>query len=185
MSLFFAIGIFSPLCVLYIFYKTPKTDDGSKAGRDRVFALGKVHLILGVTAGILAFIPNAAINVIFFSHLIEEKTSFMNEFVAIWPLGFYLLVIAAPFTEEFLFRGLLYYDLERIGLGPYWVFLITTSVWLLIHLPRGFSTLISLAIPGIIFGLLRYKTGSIWPCVIAHSVMNFIVFSYYFANNIA
>ena len=119
----------------------------------------------------------------------------------IW-MGFYVILLA-PMMEEIIFRGALFNGLfngihgkqfntiyifekrlcmirfEFKGFGgskiACWaVILITGIIFGLIHLNNA---IILLSCFGIILGWVRIATGSIWPCIILHSIWNAIIFS--------
>ncbi len=79
------------------------------------------------------------------------------------------VTIAAPLGEELFFRGFAQPALaRRWGAAP--AIVVTGALFSAIHLDRiGFLGLWQL---GILFGVLRWATGSIWPAVVAHAVNN-------------
>ncbi len=85
---------------------------------------------------------------------------------------FFTLVIVAPLTEEFLFRGIIlrgllgrYRPAAAIGLSAMLFALMHLNPWQ----PISAFTL------GVIFGWFYLRTGSIWPGVIGHAINNGIV----------
>ena len=75
----------------------------------------------------------------------------------------------APFAEETFFRGFLF-----AGLRQYYPFWISAGVSGLLF---GFihfmpAALLPLAAYGVMFAWLRERTGSIWPCIMAHMLVN-------------
>ncbi len=80
-----------------------------------------------------------------------------------------IVVIAAPFVEELLYRGL-GYGLLTPFLGPWPAILITGVAFGLAHgLVLGLPVL---SIFGITLGWLRWQTGSVIPGMIVHSIFN-------------
>ncbi len=83
--------------------------------------------------------------------------------------GFLLLVIVAPFTEEYLFRGMILRGLltrHRAAVA----IVLTSILFGLIHAnPR--QLLLGVAIGGV-FGWWYLRTRSIGPCLIGHAVFN-------------
>ncbi|HHO52412.1 MAG TPA: CPBP family intramembrane metalloprotease [Deltaproteobacteria bacterium] len=87
-----------------------------------------------------------------------------------WPLIF-AIVVTAPLIEEIIFRGYLWSVLGHLG-PPILVFLGSSALFALYHLdPLHVITLLPTAL---FFGLLRWGSGSIGPCVLAHFVNNAI-----------
>ncbi|HEX8704207.1 MAG TPA: type II CAAX endopeptidase family protein [Myxococcaceae bacterium] len=80
--------------------------------------------------------------------------------------------LAAPFCEEFFFRGLLQKGLLSSRLSRTGAVLITSVVFSAFHLdPVGFVARVEL---GILFGVLRLYTGSLWPAIFAHAANNLV-----------
>lgn len=87
------------------------------------------------------------------------------------PVQVLLIAIAAPFSEELCFRGLLFGGLrERLPMVP--AALIAGVVFGLLHAFTGISAVPPLAILGFIFCLLYEKTGSIVPGMLLHALNN-------------
>lgn len=85
-----------------------------------------------------------------------------------WPLVL-AIVVSAPIVEEIIFRGYLWSVLERTGV-PGVAFLGTSLLFALYHLdPIHVLTLMPTAL---FFGLLRWGSGSLWPCALAHFANN-------------
>jgi len=79
------------------------------------------------------------------------------------------VAVCAPIGEEFLFRGYLLRVLKaRHGVVP--ALLITSVLFAAFHFnPASILALFAL---GLVFGLLRLWSGSIWPAVLAHAIQN-------------
>ncbi len=81
----------------------------------------------------------------------------------------FAFTIVAPATEELLFRGLLLPGLEarhgtaRALLGSALLFGAIHFDW------PGFATA---AVAGLVLGAIRIRTGSLWPCLLAHIGVN-------------
>lgn len=86
--------------------------------------------------------------------------------------------IAAPIAEEFFFRGALQRGWgERMG--PVAAIVLTGAVFSAFHLdPIGFAARWEL---GVLFGLLAWRTGSLWPGIFAHLANNLTSTCLYFA----
>jgi membrane protease YdiL (CAAX protease family) len=75
-------------------------------------------------------------------------------------------VLFTPISEEILFRGFLYRGLAQSGVGPAGAILATSAVFALVHGDGGmmiwhFSC-------GSLFGILRWRTGSLTAPIAAH-----------------
>jgi CAAX protease family protein len=87
------------------------------------------------------------------------------------PVQVLLICLAAPFSEELCFRGMLFGGLrERLPMVP--AALIAGLVFGLLHAFTGLSAVPPLAILGVIFCLLYEKTGSIVPGMMLHALNN-------------
>ncbi|HVE83374.1 MAG TPA: type II CAAX endopeptidase family protein [Myxococcales bacterium] len=78
--------------------------------------------------------------------------------------------VAAPFCEELFFRGFLQERLTRTLGAPWRVTVFVAVVFSAFHLdPVGFVSRFEL---GLLFGLLYWRLGSLWPGVMAHAANN-------------
>jgi len=127
---------------------------------------------------LMSFIPGRTEN-----DLIVEsyKTS-------VWPALFWInAVILAPVLEEIFFRGFIFVSFRRSKLKVAGTIVITSSIWTLLHIGQyDIYDLFSVFIFGLVLGMLRQKTDSLWSPVIVHSVYNLIVMILVFlvVNNI-
>lgn len=94
---------------------------------------------------------------------------------------FAIFVFGVAFPEELFFRGFIQERLNiffgkkfnLLGINFGWGLFLTSLLFMLIHLPQGFNTVRFLTFfPGLIFGLIREKYGSIFPAVIIHALSN-------------
>lgn len=90
------------------------------------------------------------------------------------PLALALQVLAVALPEELFFRGYLQGELqEAAGPGAWWPVLAAAVVFGLAHVlvGRGLAAAVT-ALPGLLFGLLRRRTGTIWVPVLVHGAAN-------------
>ena len=88
------------------------------------------------------------------------------------PLFWFTLVIAAPVSEEFLFRGFLFRGWMDSRLRATGTILLTSAIWCLIHIQYGFVELLVVFAYGIVLGFSRYRTGSLVTPLVIHGVIN-------------
>jgi membrane protease YdiL (CAAX protease family) len=89
-----------------------------------------------------------------------------------WAL---LICLAAPFVEEFFFRGFMF-GVFAARLGPLWGALLVGVVFGIAHAPAEPIQLIALGVLGVGLCALRWRTQSIIPCMALHALQNSITF---------
>jgi len=88
----------------------------------------------------------------------------------------FLVVIAAPISEEVFFRGFMFSGLRR-SLSIWPSALISAAVWGSLHLGAGnLGVAIQLAVFGVILAWLYERSGTLWAPVLAHAINNTIAF---------
>lgn len=81
--------------------------------------------------------------------------------------------IIAPLAEESFFRGFIYAGLRRYT-GHADAVLISAAIFAVVHiLPTSYPPIFVL---GVLFAVLYEQTGSIWPAVILHGIINALGF---------
>jgi uncharacterized protein len=81
------------------------------------------------------------------------------------------IVLLAPVAEELFFRGFLFAGLR--SRWSLWPAAITSGlIFGLVHATTGITTVVPLAALGAALCWLYDRTGSLWPCVIAHMINN-------------
>lgn len=90
------------------------------------------------------------------------------------PLWFavVLLVAIAPVSEELVFRGFIYGGLAPSRLGPFGAVVLTSAVWAVVHVQYAWPIMAQIFVYGVIFGVARWRTGSLWPSMAAHAIIN-------------
>jgi uncharacterized protein len=93
--------------------------------------------------------------------------------VAFWP--WVQIVLLAPIVEELFFRGLLF-GVLALNESPRATILFSSLLFMLAHHPyyNSAATLLLIFLMGIVLGVLRKQTGSLWPCIALHSINNFL-----------
>jgi len=80
--------------------------------------------------------------------------------------------VAAPFFEEFLFRGFLLEGLRYTRIGVVGAILFTSASWAIIHMQYGWFEIISIFFIGIILAIAQLKTKSLYVPIAMHMFMN-------------
>lgn len=91
-----------------------------------------------------------------------------------WPLLVPALVLAAPLAEEFIFRGFILPGLLGSRLGPAGAIAITALAFASLHIQYDVYGLAAVVACGLLFGVVRWRTGSLWLCVLLHAFMNLV-----------
>ena len=94
-----------------------------------------------------------------------------NPSIVIAVLAVVMIVGLAPIAEELFFRGFVFAGLRtRWSLWP--AAITSGLIFGLVHAPTGITTVVPLAVLGFALCWLYDRTGSLWPCVIAHMINN-------------
>lgn len=176
--------LFIFLGVPFLVLRLAGYDGFRTAGLSRPWAAGA---LFGFVAGAVNFFalvvplqflsqsvaPKALVEMFDVSGIFKRQTPL--ELVAV-VLG---VCLAAPFCEEFFFRGLLQRGLQKVMSGVR-ALVLTGFIFSAFHFdPVGFLARWEL---GILFGLLMLRSGSIWPGVFAHLANNAVSVGLYFAS---
>jgi membrane protease YdiL (CAAX protease family) len=95
--------------------------------------------------------------------------------VALVAIGV-LLVVVAPLVEEFFFRGFLYRSL-RTRLPIPLAALLGGAVFGSVHLSTGAAATLPLSVLGVTFCLIVERTGSLYPVIALHAIVNALAYS--------
>lgn len=90
---------------------------------------------------------------------------------ALWLLVIAFCVVA-PITEEFFARGFLYRGWSESFLRPAGAILLSSAVWTMMHMQYNWFFLAQVFSIGLLFGYLRYRSGSTWLTVVLHGFNN-------------
>lgn len=79
---------------------------------------------------------------------------------------------AVALAEEYLFRGYLFYLLQKVLRGDALLVLSSSAVFAMAHLPLKGPAYLLTFFPGLLMGWLRLRSGSILPSAIFHALGN-------------
>jgi len=82
------------------------------------------------------------------------------------------VALVAPVTEEFAVRGFLFRGWAATRLGVPGTVLVTAALWALIHVQYEWFFVGEIFGAGLIFGLMRARSGSTWLTVALHGAYN-------------
>jgi membrane protease YdiL (CAAX protease family) len=83
------------------------------------------------------------------------------------------IVVAAPLTEEIAFRGFLYRGWAASPLGPAGTIALTSAIWTVMHIQYETFFLVQIFGLGLVFGWLRWRSGSTLLTIWLHVLVNF------------
>lgn len=110
------------------------------------------------------------------NHLLERETpEFMTKVynsTTNMPLLWFAVIIAAPFFEEYLFRGFLLEGLRNSFVGTAGAIFITSATWAVIHLQYQWFEIFTIFLMGILFAIAKIKTKSLYIPIAMHVMMN-------------
>lgn len=90
------------------------------------------------------------------------------------PLLWIAAVICAPIFEEAFFRGFLFTGLQHSKVGTVGTIFLTALPWALLHIQYDIFQIALIFFLGIILGIARSTTRSIWSPLIIHSFNNLL-----------
>jgi membrane protease YdiL (CAAX protease family) len=91
------------------------------------------------------------------------------------PLLFWVaLVVATPIFEELLFRGFIFAGIRASPLGAVGAVLITALAWTIVHHEPDPFEFALIFITGVMLGIARMRTGSVWVTIAMHMLHNLI-----------
>jgi membrane protease YdiL (CAAX protease family) len=90
------------------------------------------------------------------------------------PLFWLALIVAAPLTEETLFRGFLFEGILHSKSGARGALLISACTWAGIHFQYDWYGRATIFVFGLFLGYIRLRTGSILLTMCLHGLMNLI-----------
>ncbi len=92
-----------------------------------------------------------------------------------WPaLMWIAFVVFGPIFEEALFRGFLLEGFRQSRIGVVGAIILTTLLWSLSHIQYSFSGMAQIFVFGILLGIMRFRTGSLWSVISMHALFNLV-----------
>lgn len=106
--------------------------------------------------------------------LVPEVMVDMYRTCQVKPLFWVALVVAAPIAEESLFRGFMFRGMATSRLGPAGAIVLTSLLWAMLHLQYDWYGIVSVFVLGLVLGLARHRTGSLYAPIAMHGVSNLV-----------
>ena len=117
----------------------------------------------GAAAGVLTYAVGRPMSVPFVADLYRTALE-----TGTMPLVLLAVAVAAPITEESLFRGFLLRGWASSWLGSVGAVVLTSGIWACIHMQYDWVVVGEIFGLGLLFGYLRLRSGSIFPPMVAH-----------------
>jgi len=87
--------------------------------------------------------------------------------------GFTFLSITAGICEEIMFRGFVFWYVS-VWTGPIIALVLSSVLFGFAHVYLGFSHVIKTSVVGLVFAIIVLASGSLWPAIIIHAVMDMV-----------
>jgi membrane protease YdiL (CAAX protease family) len=163
----------APICIgiIILFVKLRRGPSVRRYLRIVPIAFGTLVKWLGITALVLAAM--AGVNYL----LDTPMDDFMvdaYETAGIVPLLWVTIILVAPLFEEILFRGFLFAGLHNSRVGAVGAILLTSLLWALLHVQYGIQGLSMILVIGILLGIARLRTDSIYTPFAMHAFYNLV-----------
>lgn len=97
------------------------------------------------------------------------------------PLFALAVIVGAPLSEEFLFRGFLLSALAKTQVGFIGGAILSTGLWSLLHAQYSASGMITVMVLGLTFSWILWRTGSLWVTIFCHGLYNALVLAFVYA----
>jgi len=91
-------------------------------------------------------------------------------------LLFVAIVIVAPVCEEIAFRGFLFRGWSESRIGVAGALLLTSAAWAMMHVQYNWFVIGQIFLLGLLFGWLRWASGSTLLTIVLHMIANFTAF---------
>ncbi len=92
---------------------------------------------------------------------------------AVFPALLWIAVlVGAPLFEELFFRGFVFRGIQRSRLGGVGAILLTALIWAGIHLQYDVYQMATIFLGGLLLGLARLKTESVYLTILMHAIWN-------------
>jgi membrane protease YdiL (CAAX protease family) len=131
-----------------------------------------VAMIIVIVIGFLAF--SYLVNV-FRTNLPEDDMMLSAYRSVTWaPMLWIAAVICAPIFEEAFFRGFLFTGLQNSKVGTIGTIFLTALPWALLHVQYDWVQILMIFFLGILLGIARSTTRSLWSPLMIHSLNNLL-----------
>lgn len=128
---------------------------------------------LPVVAGwVAAFVVVAVLEEVVSGYLGGEAAPLWDALTPARAVRAATIVLLAPLAEEVAFRGTIFGNLRKKGASPAVAILATAALFAAAHLQYWGPGLVVVLADGVLFGLARHRTGSLFVPVLLHTLGN-------------
>lgn len=127
---------------------------------------------LAVTAGLIVI--SDTITILLGKPLVPEVMTDVFRTSSSLALIGVAITFGAPIFEELFFRGFLFEGLRRFPAGDVGAVVACSLFWAAIHVQYGPYEITSIFVFGLVLGLARVRTGSLWVPIAMHAMANLI-----------
>jgi uncharacterized protein len=107
------------------------------------------------------------------SGLVEKTMAELSNEPVLFAFALPGVVLAAPLTEELIFRGAIFSALASSPVGRVGAVVITSAAWALVHLMAAPWLFVGVIfIMGLVLGTLLLRFGSLWVTIACHTAWN-------------
>lgn len=89
----------------------------------------------------------------------------------LWLLGI-ALVVAAPLTEEIVFRGFMFRGLQASRIGAAGAVVLPSAIWAAMHVQYDLFFIVQIFVLGLVLGWLRWRSESTFLTMVLHAIIN-------------
>jgi hypothetical protein len=143
-------------------------------GRARMLALepiGLRRLAVAVAAMVIALYLLTELPQTILGISDRQALQWITQLSPAW-LAVPLVILVGPISEELLFRGFAYGGLAQSRIGPIGAILFTSTIWAVVHFQYAWPIIGQIFVYGLVLGVARWRTGSLWPPLAMHVLIN-------------
>jgi hypothetical protein len=171
----FVVFISTPVQVLLLVVMARRS--GTGAAEYLGFKMPRQRdLVLGIIAALLLVLIGDGISRLIGDDIVTpfQFQIYQTANQAGWlPLLLLAVVVVTPIGEETLFRGFLFRGWHRSPRDVWFAIVATAFFWAAIHVQYNFYVIGQIFVCGLIFGYVRYFSGSTILTILLHALVNF------------
>ena len=143
-------------------------------GRDVLIGLAALAALWGISFVLFMLFPAYDQS----GELIREYRATLGNPTALM-LNWLTLVVTAPVAEEIIFRGFLMRGWSASRLGPVGAVVLSSAAFAVVHVQYNVPTMFMVFSLGLLFGVMRWRTGSTTLTILLHAAWNLSAGLYY------